>query len=527
MKAPAAPSLEDFYQSADKFFYNNLPTGLTYDDISLATLYSEVLPRQTILATRLSDALELQIPIISSDMDTVTESRMGIKMALNGGLGLIHYNMSDENQIKEVARVKNHIHGFIQEPIKVGPEQTISQVLEYIEERGFGFSTFPVVDANNTLLGLLPGRVVKPRYANRLVSEAMTPRDQVYTLTEKEIGQDPIKTADDFFTQHMGIHKLLIVDDADRLRGLFTLSDIERIGNESQQSVKPARDDDFRLMCGAAISAHRKPDGSLDRDRIITQVGRLVDEGVNAIAVSTAHGFSKGVGDSIRMLREQFSDLTLIAGNVTSAEGVEFLADAGANSIKIGQGPGSICTTRIVAGVGIPQMTALYVASIAARKKGVSILADGGITKSGDMVKALTLADGVMCGSLLAGCNEAPGQIIEINGKLYKQYRGMGSSAAMRDGSASRYGHDRKDIATKAAAEGIEALKESAGALSGVLRELIGGIQSGMGYLGAANLAELRANARYIRVSPAGQRESSPHDVITVKASDTSSDSAK
>jgi IMP dehydrogenase len=527
MKAPAAPSLEDFYQSADKFFYNNLPTGLTYDDISLATLYSEVLPRQTLLATRLSDALELQIPIISSDMDTVTESKMAIQMALNGGLGLIHYNMSDENQVKEVARVKNHIHGFIQEPIKVRPEQKISDVLDYIDERGFGFSTFPVVDANDKLLGLLPGRVVKPRYANRLVSEAMTPRDQVYTLTEKAIGQDPIKTADDFFTQHMGIHKLLIVDEQDRLRGLFTLSDIERISNESQQSVKPARDDDFRLMCGAAISAHRKTDGSLDRDRILTHVGRLVDEGVNAIAVSTAHGFSKGVGDSIRMLRAQFPDLTLIAGNVTSAEGVEFLADAGANSIKIGQGPGSICTTRIVAGVGIPQMTALYVASVAARKRGVSILADGGITKSGDMVKALTLADGVMCGSLLAGCNEAPGQIIEINGKLYKQYRGMGSSAAMRDGSASRYGHDRKDIATKAAAEGIEALKESAGALSGVLRELIGGIQSGMGYLGAADLGELRANARYIRVSPAGQRESSPHDVITVKASDTSSESAK
>ena len=527
MKAAAASSLQDFYQPADTFFRNNLPTGLTYDDISLATLYSEVLPRQTVLATRLSESLQLQIPIISSDMDTVTESKMAIQMALNGGLGLIHYNMSDEQQVKEVARVKNHIHGFIQEPIKVGAAQKIGEVLDYIEERGFGFSTFPVVDSDNHLLGLLPGRVVKPRYADRLVAEAMTPREQVYTLNESEIGQDPIKTADDFFTKHLGIHKLLIVDDHDRLRGLFTLSDIERIGDESHQSVKPARDNDFRLMCGAAISAHRKADGSLDRERIITHVGHLVDEGVNAIAVSTAHGFSKGVGDSIRMLRAQFPELTLIAGNVTSAEGVEFLADAGANSIKIGQGPGSICTTRIVAGVGIPQMTALYVASIAARNKGVSILADGGITKSGDMVKALTLADGVMCGSLLAGCNEAPGQIIEINGKLYKQYRGMGSSAAMRDGSASRYGHDRKDIATKAAAEGIEALKESAGGLSGVLRELVGGIQSGMGYLGAADLAALRANARYIRVSPAGQRESSPHDVITVKASDSSNDGAK
>lgn len=522
-----APRIEDYYQSADLFFLNNLPVGLTYDDVSLATLYSDVLPRQTTLATSLSASLELQIPIISSDMDTVTESKMAIQMALNGGLGLIHYNMSDEKQVREVTRVKNHIHGFIQEPIKVAPDQKIGEVMERIAARGYGFSTFPVVDAENKLLGLLPGRVVKARYAERLVSEAMSPRDQVYTLTEKEITKDPIKVADEFFTQHMGIHKLLVVDKEDRLRGLFTLSDIERIAAESHQSVKPARDSHFRLMCGAAISAHRTTDGELDRDRILGHVSKLVEEGVDAVAVSTAHGFSKGVGDAIRMLRKEFADLTLIAGNVTSAEGVEFLADAGANTIKIGQGPGSICTTRIVAGVGIPQMTALYCASLAAKKRGVAILADGGITKSGDMVKALTIADGVMCGSLLAGCNEAPGQIIEINGKLYKQYRGMGSSAAMKDGSAARYGHDRKDVASKAAAEGIEALKESVGSLSGVLRELVGGIQSGMGYLGAANLEQLRKNARYIRVSPAGQKESAPHDVITVKTSDASGESAK
>lgn len=527
MKVATAPRPNDYYLPADAFFNDNFPTGLTYDDLSLATLYSEVLPRQTNLVTDLSARLQLQIPIISSDMDTVTESKMAIEMALNGGLGLIHYNMSDAHQIKEVARVKNHIHGFIQEPIKVAPEQQIGEVLEYIHTRGFGFSTFPVVDANNRLLGLLPGSVVKPRYANRLVAEAMTPRDQVYTLTEQEIAQDTIKTADEFFTRHLGIHKLLIVDAQDRLRGLFTLSDIERISEESSQTVKPARDEHFRLMCGAAIATHRRPDGALDTARIINHVGRLVDEGVDAVAVSTAHGFSKGVGDAIRMLRTEFKTLTLIAGNVTCAEGVEFLADAGADAIKIGQGPGSICTTRIVAGVGIPQMTALYVASLAARKKGVSILADGGISKSGDMVKALTLANGVICGSLLAGCNEAPGQIIEINGKLYKQYRGMGSSAAMQDGSAARYGHDRKDVATKAAAEGIEALKEASGALSTVLAELIGGIQSGMGYLGASQLSELRAKARYIRVSPAGQRESSVHDVITLKTSDTSLNASK
>jgi len=521
------PKSQDFYQSADTFFASNLPTGLTFDDLSLATLYSEVLPSQTSLNTNLSESLELSIPIISSDMDTVTESEMAIQMALNGGLGIIHYNMSDEEQIKKVARVKNHIHGFIQEPIKVGPDQQIGDVLEFIQSRRFGFSTFPVVDEHDKLLGLLPGRVVKSRYADRLVSEAMTSRDKVYTLKEKEIGKDPIKTADTFFTENLGIHKLLVVDDNDRLRGLFTLSDIERIIEESQRSVKPARDANFRLRCAAAISIHRKSDGSLDKTRITEHVGKLVDEGVDAIAVSTAHGFSSGVGESVRLLRSQFKNLTLIAGNVTSAEGVEYLADAGANSIKIGQGPGSICTTRIVAGVGIPQMTALYAASTTAHKKGISILADGGIAKSGDMVKALTLGNAVICGSLLAGCNEAPGQIIKINGKLYKQYRGMGSNAAMKDGSAARYGHTRKDVSTKAAAEGIEALKESSGPLSGILRELVGGIQSGMGYLGASNLEELRHKARYIRVTNAGQKESAPHDVVTVKTSDYGNDRSK
>ena len=223
----------------------------------------------------------------------------------------------------------------------------------------------------------------------------------------------------------------------------------------------------------------------------------------------------------VQLLRDQFSDLTLIAGNVTSAEGAEFLANAGANAIKVGQGPGSICTTRVVAGVGIPQMTALHSASQVATKKNVSILADGGISKSGDIVKALTLSNAVICGSLLAGSNEAPGRIIEIDGKLYKQYRGMGSHEAMKEGSASRYGHSKKDVQLKAAAEGIEALKESSGSVSRVLNELIGGIQSGMGYLGAPNLESLRENARYIRVTQAGQKEASPHDVITVKTSNS------
>jgi IMP dehydrogenase len=357
---------------------------------------------------------------------------------------------------------------------------------------------------------------VKPRYAKRKVAELLTPRGQVHTLNKKEMGRDPIAKADKFFTEHPGINKLLLVDDQDRLHGLFTMSDIERIIQERNAQFKPARDASFRLLCGAAVSATRNAFGELDRDRILTHVGGLVERGLDVVAVSTAHGHSRGVGDTVRMLRDAFPKLPLMAGNVSSAAGVEFLASCGADCVKVGQGPGSICTTRIVAGVGIPQLTALYVASRGAQKKKVTILADGGITKSGDIVKALTLAHAVICGGILAGCTEAPGEVMEIGGKLYKKYRGMGSLAAMKEGSAARYGHT-PDPTRKVAPEGVEALKEVSGSLDRVLAQLIGGIQSGMGYLGAANLTQLREQARFIRVSPAGQREAAPHDVVELK----------
>jgi len=518
MAATRNSNLDDtFYQAAETFFAANHKVGLTYDDITLATLYSEILPRNTQLDTSLADGLQLHIPAISSDMDTVTESRMAIAMALNGGLGLIHYNMPERDQLSQVSRVKYHVQGMIQEPIKVGPEQLIGDVLALIEEKRFGFSTFPVVDAQGKLLGLLSGHVVKPRYATKKVIEALTPRAQVHTIKKKELGKDPIARADKFFTEHLGIHKLLVVDDEDHLHGLITMSDVERITQERKAQFKPARDAQFRLVCGAAVSATRNAFGELDRERILSHVGALVERGVDVVAVSTAHGHSKGVGDTVRVLRDAFPKLPIIAGNVTSAAGVEYLADCGANAIKVGQGPGSICTTRLVAGVGIPQMTALYVCSQAAAKKKVTLLADGGITKSGDIVKALTLAQAVICGGLFAGCTEAPGEVMEIGGKLYKQYRGMGSLAAMKAGSAARYGHEKADTNRKLAAEGIEALKESVGSVDRVLAQLIGGIQSGMGYLGAANLEQLRQKARYIRVSPAGQREAAPHDVVELK----------
>ena len=349
------------------------------------------------------------------------------------------------------------------------------------------------------------------------VCEAMTQRKDLFTISVDKLGKNPIDAADKFFTKNFGVHKLLVVDKSDKLRGLFTLSDIEQIINDNQSMVKASRDSSFRLMCGAAISPLRDKNGNLDKDRILGHLHNLMKAGVDVVAVSTAHGYTSGVGEMVRLVRSASKDITIIAGNVTNAGGVEFLANAGADAIKIGQGPGSICTTRIVAGVGIPQLSALYVCSKQAKDSKVRIIADGGITKSGDMVKALTLADAVLCGSLLAACPEAPGQIMEINGKSYKQYRGMGSLAAMKDGSAARYGHDFKVKTDKITAEGIEALKELSPDLDTLIAQFVGGIQSGMGYIGAATLDELKAKARFCRITNAGQKESFPHDVIEVK----------
>jgi IMP dehydrogenase len=511
----------DFYQDADAFFRANLPVALTFDDVTLATLYSDILPKDADLSTSLADSLRLSIPIVSSDMDTVTESRMAITMALNGGMGMIHCNMQAKDQVKEVARVKRHIHGLIQDPITVTPDQTVGDVLTLVETKKYDFRTFPVLDGQGRLIGLLPGSTVRERYKSKTVAEAMVPRSELRTVHDRMLKPDPIRAADAFFTEHVGIHKMLVVDDDDRLKGLVTFSDVDRIMAEAKSRRKPARDAEFRLVVAAAIAPLRHPDGSLDRDRILSHVGHLVAESVDAVAVSTAHGHTAGVGDMVRLIRGAFPHLPIIAGNVTSGSGVEYLAECGASVIKVGQGPGSICTTRIVAGVGIPQLTALYVASRAARAKGVRILADGGITKSGDIVKALTLADAVVLGGLLAGCREAPGEILEINGKFYKQYRGMGSVSAMKAGSAARYGHDKEDKTRKLTAEGIEALKEVSGYADDVLGGLTGGLASGMGYLGARDLPDLRTKARYIRVSPAGQKEAAPHDVIEVKAQKT------
>src|SRR5687768_4365043 len=320
-----------FYLPADAFFRANVPMALTFDDVSLATLYSQILPKDADTSAALSEQLRLQIPIISSDMDTVTESRMAIAMALNGGLGLIHYNMAPRDQVKEVARVKRHIHGLIQDPITVSPDQLIGDVLTMIEAKRFAFSTFPVVDDSGKLAGLLSGNVVKDRYRSKKISDVMTPRAQLITENKRAAAKDPIKAADAFFTRNVGINKMLVVDDDDHLRGLITASDVERITAESKSRRKPSRDSEFRLVVGAALSPVRKSDGSLDRDKIIEHVGNLVDENVDCVAVSTAHGHTSGVGDVVKLVRSAFKDLTIIAGNVTSGSGVEFLGACGAN----------------------------------------------------------------------------------------------------------------------------------------------------------------------------------------------------
>jgi len=511
---------KEIFLPAEEFFTKLAPLGLTFDDISLATRHSELIPSQVRVDTRLTDGINLSIPILSSDMDTVTESEMAIAMALCGGMGLIHYNMSPKQQVKEVARVKHHVHGLIQDPITITADKHVGDVLNLINEKSFQFRTFPIVDEKGKLLGLLPGRVVKLRYSQKKVTEGMLARNEVFTIKSSEVGDDPIATADKFFSDHIGIHKLLVVDDEDRLQGLYTLSDIEQIIGENNEHLRPARDENFRLRCGAAITAPRNEKGELKVNELIEHVENMRDKGLDIVAVSTAHGHTKSVGETIRILHDAVPELPIMAGNVTSAEGVEFLANAGASSIKIGQGPGSICTTRMVAGVGIPQMSALFAAAQGSKKSGVSIIADGGINKSGDIVKALTLADGVICGGLLAGCKEAPGRIVEIEGKYFKQYRGMGSLEAMKQGSAARYGHHRKEINSKSTAEGIEALKEVSDTLKETINELIGGIRAGLGYLGAENLAKLKNRAKYVQVTAAGQRESAPHDVIQVKSSD-------
>lgn len=504
-----------FYLPADHFFPRLIPEAVTYKDVSLKTNKSEIAPSKTDTSTTIGNEITLSNPIISSDMDTVTEEDMAIAMALNWWLWLIHSNLPPEKQVKMVAKVKFHVNGIIRNPITVHPAMEIGEILNLKEEKGYRFSTFPVIDEEWKLLWLLSSEMVKDRFKTKKVYEVMKIRENVLTIDEAELWKDPIAVANSFFDENIWINKLLVVNKNDILLWLITVSDIDKIMKESTSMLKPTRDSEHRLRVWATLFIFRKEDGSIDGEKVIHHVDALVDKWVDIVAVSTAHGHTKDVWEMVELIRQAYPELSIIAGNVTSAEWVEFLIQKWANTIKIGQWPGSICTTREVAWVWIPQMTALYVCSKISRHLGWTILADGGITSSWDMVKALTLADGVMCGSLLAGCPESPWEIIEIDGKLYKSYRWMGSKEAMDAWSAARYGHIKKWL--KWTPEGISAMKELTWPANEVLRILHWGIQSGLGYLWAENLSQLRFNARYVRMSWAWQTESKPHSVVEVK----------
>lgn len=510
-----AQEIDDiFYLPADQFFPAQ-KEAITYADVSLATHFSRVLPGDTDPTTQLTESIRLATPIISADMDTVTGHDMAIAMALAWGIGILHSNFKPEEQIKAVGRVKHAMHGVIEDPITITPEKNIGDIIDLIETKQYTFKTFPVVDKAGTLIGLLSSDAVKPRHATRGVSEVMKPLGEIKTVPENEMQKNPIRRAEQFFTEYVGINKLLIIDEKWKLKGLVTASDIERITQESSSLLKPTTDSKHRLSVWATLYLFRNWHGELDRKKILSHTEMLVERWVDIVALSSAHAHTESMGDAIAMVRKEFPHLPIMAGNVTSAQGVDFLAKKWANTIKIGQGPGAICTTRVVAWVGIPQMTALYVASQIARQIGVTLVADGGITGSWDMVKALaTWGDAVMVGSLLAGCIESPWEVItDGQWRKFKVYRGMGSVEAMKAGSAARYGQRNTDKQRKLTPEGVVGKKPFIWPVSDVMWQFLGGIQSGMGYHGARTLEELRNTARYTRVSPGGQTEAKPHDL--------------
>jgi IMP dehydrogenase len=476
--------------------------GLTFDDLLLIPSYSEILPGEVDLSARLTRDIVLKTPLISAAMDTVTESKAAITMARQGGLGIIHKNMSIENQAFEVEKVKKSESGMIVDPVTVSPEASVQDVLTVMEQ--YRISGVPVV-AGGDLKGIVTNRDLRfETNYQRPVSEVMTSENLI--TAEEGITLEQAKAK----LHQNRIEKLLVVDRAGRLVGLITIKDIEKV----RKYPNASKDAKGRLLAGGAVGANAE---ALDR------AAALVAAKVDTVVIDSAHGHSRNVIETVRLIRRTFPDLSIIAGNVATAEGVAALAEAGADSVKIGVGPGSICTTRIVAGVGVPQMTAIFECAAEAGKRGVTIVADGGIKFSGDIVKALAGgAAAIMVGSLFAGTEESPGEKILYQGRTYKTYRGMGSIEAMREGSADRYGQcitneAENSAATKLVPEGIVGRVPYRGLLSETVYQLVGGIRAGMGYLGAASLAELMAKARFVRITSAGLKESHVHDVIITK----------
>jgi IMP dehydrogenase len=473
-----------------------LPVGLTFDDVLLLPQESAVLPRDIDVSTRLTQRIRLNIPLISAAMDTVTESRTAIAMAQEGGLGIIHRNLPVAAQASEVEKVKKFESGMISEPVTVGPDQRISDALDIMQK--YHISGLPVTKKGR-LVGILTNRDLRfEKNLDRSVSEVMT-KDKLVTVKPGVSMED----AKDLLHQHR-IEKLLVVDDNYELKGLITVKDIEK----NIQFPNACKDNRGRLRVGGAVGV-----GDWEE-----RVDGLVRAGVDLIAVDTAHGHSKNVLDVIGQIRRRYPDIDISGGNVATAEGTTALIEAGVNVVKVGVGPGSICTTRIVSGVGVPQITAIGSCAKAAEPYNVPVIADGGIKFSGDITKALAAgAESVMIGSLFAGTEESPGETILYQGRTYKSYRGMGSLGAMGQGSRDRYGQADVMDSNKLVPEGIEGQVPYKGGLSFNVHQLVGGLRSGMGYLGCRDVATLRRKARFMQITAAGLREGHVHDVFITK----------
>ena len=471
--------------------------SLTFDDVLLVPCYSEVLPSQVEVQTKLTRDIILNIPLVSAAMDTVTASAMAISMARQGGIGFIHRNLSIEDQAREVDRVKRSESGMIVDPITVGPEQKIAAALGLM--RKYHVSGVPVT-VNGYLKGILTNRDL--RFVENLdltVEEVMT-RDNLVTVDEG-IGIEECKA---LLHKHR-IEKLLVVDEENRLKGLITIKDIQK----AIMFPASAKDEFGRLRVGAAVGV-----AGTEEER----VAALVKKGVDVIVVDTSHGHSKNVIEQVKRVKGTFPDLNVIAGNVATGQAVEDLAKAGADGVKIGVGPGSICTTRMVAGVGVAQISAIMDCASTAKKLGIPLVADGGIKYSGDITKALAAgAQAIMVGGLLAGTDESPGEMVLYQGRSYKSYRGMGSLEAMREGSRDRYGLHEGVPEHKLVPEGIVGMVPAKGPVSNSITQLMGGLQAGMGYVGARTLEELQEKAQFITITAAGLRESHVHDVVITK----------
>ncbi|QJD71341.1 IMP dehydrogenase [Marinobacterium sp. LSUCC0821] len=474
--------------------------ALTFDDVLLVPAYSEVLPNAVELKTRLTKGIELNIPLVSAAMDTVTESRLAIAMAQVGGIGIVHKNLTIEQQADNVRRVKKYESGIVSDPVTCSSSTTVREILALSRE--VGFSGFPVVDGGN-LVGIVTSRDV--RFEENLdtpVSEIMTPKDRLVTVRENESNQ----VIADLLRKHR-IEKLLMVNDAYQLVGMVTVKDM----NKAQKYPNAAKDSKGRLLVGAAVGT------GADTEQ---RVEALVNAGVDLIVVDTAHGHSKGVIDRVRWVKETFPQVQVVGGNIATAEAAIALADAGADGVKVGIGPGSICTTRIVAGIGVPQISAVANVSAAMAERGVPLIADGGIRFSGDIAKAIAAgASACMVGSMLAGTDEAPGEVELYQGRAFKSYRGMGSLGAMSGstGSSDRYFQDAKAGEDKLVPEGIEGRVPSKGPLAGVVHQLMGGLRASMGYTGSADIDTMRTKPKFVRITSAGINESHVHDVSITK----------